>query len=320
MNPDLLGNDNAYWRFKNEIYILSRLKHPHIPELYEYDMGFQRPYLVMEYVEGPTYDHLIASGEMLKSDMATRLQSLSSLARTIAEMHEAGVIHRDIKPGNIKGIQRPYLLDFSVALHGDNSRDTRQDIGTAIYMPPDGPADALSDIYSFAIVAYEMLFGKHPIFAAVHLDKSVMEIRQMAGERHAKGQWSLPSRIPPDDLPADLWGADLAMLDSVFAKAFSKRELRYRSPVRFVNHLKQAILTTRNQPFIRGDAPPIPTTMPLENSQPMKPLTPVKTNHGLEKHRIRLPVQERWTTISLLAVFVFWFIVVLLLVFLSRPV
>jgi serine/threonine protein kinase len=226
----------------------------------------------MEYISSPPYDRLIATGEMFHVKMEKRLELLRTVASTISAAHKRGIIHRDIKPGNINGVETPYLLDFSIALETRYAVHSRPDVGTGIYMPPpDGPPDALSDNYSFALVAYEVLFGQHAIFTPQDTTGTVMEIRALAGERLEKREWRLPSRIPLEELPGDLRGADLFLLDSIFEKALGPRKERHTDLTRFVDDLIGAILIEANQHY-------------LETHDPLPPA-----------FRERIPTEAEWT-------------------------
>jgi eukaryotic-like serine/threonine-protein kinase len=146
-------------RFEREARAISSLNHPHICTLY--DVGPN--YLVMELVEGET----IAA--RLKRELFPRAAALlyaSQILAALKEAHEKGVIHRDLKPGNImiakSGIK---VLDFGLAKSGHDETVTASGmvVGTPAYMAPEqragGPVDARSDIYSFGCVLYEMLTG-----------------------------------------------------------------------------------------------------------------------------------------------------------------
>ena len=168
MNQQLV-NSEAAAQYRDhldlEIRALGRLSHPHIPALYDHDLTFERPYLVMQYIEGQPYDRLIAGGEIFGLDLQKRLTVLDSIAGAVGAAHAAGIIHRDIKPAHISGIDEPFLLDFSVALERDQTAQARPNVGTVLYMPPpQEPPDELSDHYSFALTAYEMIFGRHALF------------------------------------------------------------------------------------------------------------------------------------------------------------
>ncbi len=144
-------------RFEHEARVISSLNHPNICTLY--DVGPN--YLVMELVEGETIAARLKQGR-LSIEMALRYGVQTAAA--LAEAHGKGVIHRDLKPGNIMiakaGVK---LLDFGLAKSGQDETITVSGtvMGTPAYMAPEQregkPADARSDIYSFGCILYEML-------------------------------------------------------------------------------------------------------------------------------------------------------------------
>ena len=146
-------------RFEREAHAISSLNHPHICTLY--DVGPN--YLVMELVEGETI-----AARLKKNPLAikTALTYATQIAAALAEAHSKGIIHCDLKPGNImiarSGIK---VLDFGLAKSGSDEKVTASQLvmGTPAYMAPEQregkPADARTDIYSFGCVLYEMLTG-----------------------------------------------------------------------------------------------------------------------------------------------------------------
>ena len=146
-------------RFEREARAISSLNHPHICTLY--DVGPN--YLVMELVEGETIAARLKRGPLA---MKTALLYASQIVAALAEAHGKGVIHRDLKPGNImiakSGVK---VLDFGLAKSEQDESVTisRMVMGTPAYMAPeqrDGkPAGARTDIYSFGCVLHEMLTG-----------------------------------------------------------------------------------------------------------------------------------------------------------------
>jgi serine/threonine protein kinase len=272
MNEQLVNSESAdHYRqqLETEMKALRAVRHPHIPSLYDHDLEFERPYLVMQYIGGQPYDRLIAGGEVFAIEIEKRLQVLAAVAGAIRASHTAGIIHRDIKPAHISGVSEPFLLDFSVALERTNIAQARQHVGTALYMPPPHePPDELRDHYSFALSAYEMLFGRHAIFTSEDTLTSADEMRQLAADRLQARTWRLPSRIQRPELPGDLYGADLDQLEGIFERALGRREGRYADLDAFVRDLKNAILIPTNQPYLDNPlrlaylpnfaAPPIP--------------------------------------------------------------
>lgn len=284
---------------QNEINALSRLHFFHIPTLYDYDLQFKRPYLVMQYIRGDSYEKLIATGEMLKIRLEKRLAALKIVADTISAVHEMGIIHRDIKPASISGIEKPHLLDFSIALDINHATDARPDVGTGIYMPPAGESPGTaSDNYGFAVVTYEVLFGCHPIFTAENTAETIQENRQLTKERLYLREWRLPSRIAPEELPGDLRGVDLDALDEVFERALATS---YAYLPDFVADLKDTILVPGNRPYLENPVPffavqPIPAEehytdeeVDRENRDTDIGLTS-SLSHAVSRHRVTLAV------------------------------
>src|SRR5499427_4038105 len=147
-------------RFEREARAISALNHPNICTLH--DIGPN--YLVMELVEGETLAAKLKNGPL---PVRTALLYACQIAAALVEAHGKGIIHRDLKPGNIMiGKSGVKVLDFGLARmdHQDETITTSpMIIGTPAYMAPEQrngkPADALSDMYSFGCVLYEMFTG-----------------------------------------------------------------------------------------------------------------------------------------------------------------
>jgi serine/threonine protein kinase len=285
MNTNLMESDAAAKhrvRMEREVNALRTLHHPNIPTLYDANPDFVPPYLVMTYVEGETYDKLLNSGAMIQLPLTQRLANISALADALDACHGAGIIHRDVKPSNMIGLEHPYLIDFGLAIREMNLNETMRQVGTLLYMTPDDfTADASGDAYSFAVVVYELLFGGHPIFRAEDNALGASRyLRTLAGERIAKGEWHVPSRIPLDEIPYDLRQSDLTKLDRVFNKAFSESETRYEHMVKFVADLKEAISlpqsTVINQP-VRSATENMPTQLETPTRELHIPAEVLKT-------------------------------------------
>ncbi|KQW43413.1 MULTISPECIES: serine/threonine-protein kinase [unclassified Roseateles] len=171
--PRMAWDGSLAERLKRERDILASLTHPHIARLYDAgtdDHG--RPYLAMEYVQGrPIDEHCEAEG----ASVAQRLRLLLQVCSAVAHAHAQLVIHRDLKPGNIlvtaQGQVR--LLDFGIAklMEGDRTEETAltRMAGRALsldYASPEqirgDPIGTASDVYSLAVVAYELLAGQPP--------------------------------------------------------------------------------------------------------------------------------------------------------------
>jgi tetratricopeptide (TPR) repeat protein/predicted Ser/Thr protein kinase len=166
------------YRFKQEAETLARLQHPGVAQIYqigtyETPQG-DLPYIAMEYVEGERLDHW---NQKRSPSLKERLELAALITEAVEHAHLKGVIHRDLKPGNIlvTAEARPKIVDFGVArLNDDDTRTTtlRTDLGslmgTLTYMSPEqasGDPDAVdrrSDVYSLGVVFYELVTGKLP--------------------------------------------------------------------------------------------------------------------------------------------------------------
>ncbi|MHC4121836.1 MAG: serine/threonine-protein kinase, partial [Planctomycetota bacterium] len=169
MPVELVGDSTARMRFKREAKLLASLNHPNIAVIYEIIEEERLGYLVLEYVPGDTLAQRVAHKPLkLKEALSISQQ----VAEAISAAHEKSVVHRDLKPGNIKITPegRVKVLDFGLAkatvTEGSSEvTDTQPGhiIGTPAYMSPEQargqPIDKRSDIWSFGCVLYEMLTG-----------------------------------------------------------------------------------------------------------------------------------------------------------------
>jgi len=155
-------------RFKREVLLARRVTHPGVCRLFDIHEEEGRLFISMEYVEGPTLHQLIQRPGRLGLERAVRL--VRQVCEAMAEAHAHGVIHRDLKPGNI--IVRPgegvCILDFGLSKAMDLASITRAGtrIGTVAYMAPEvlwgQPATPRSDIYSVGAMLYEATTGRLP--------------------------------------------------------------------------------------------------------------------------------------------------------------
>ncbi len=171
-----LGDPRFVRRFHREAEVLARLDHPNIVRVYDHGQLDGVHYIAMEYLDGEGLDRLIEE-RRLNFKQAARI--LARVAGALRHIHAQGIVHRDIKPGNImvlKGALRPEgvdprgvrLMDFGIAAGKVLTRltITGARIGTPVYMSPEQAKgqklDHRSDIYSLGIVLYEALTGQPP--------------------------------------------------------------------------------------------------------------------------------------------------------------
>lgn len=159
-------------RFLREARTAGGLTHPGIVSMFDVGEHNGLPYLVMEFVSGPTLTEFVRSRERLGVDRLCELAS--QIAQALAHAHARGVVHRDIKPANIlmttgegHGIERPKITDFGVArLAEQHTTVTGQMVGTPAFMPPEqftgATVDGRSDIFSLGVVLYWLATGEQP--------------------------------------------------------------------------------------------------------------------------------------------------------------
>ena len=167
-----LAEDEAFvMRFRREALAAARLQHPNIVQVFDsgYDEPSGRHFIVMEYVNGPSCADMLRDRQMLEIEETVNI--VRDACHGLDYAHRAGVIHRDVKPGNLlvstdSGALK--LADFGIAKAAEQSRITQVGsvLGTAAYLSPEQArgeeSDAPSDIYSLGVCAYQFLTGRLP--------------------------------------------------------------------------------------------------------------------------------------------------------------
>ena len=169
----VLNEGTSRGRFRREVRAVVRLDHPHILPVFDYDLKDSPAYLVMPFIEGGTLRDLLKARRLSLREV---VEMFGQIARALDYAHEEGILHRDIKPGNILiaedgapkladfGIAKEYKIDETVT-HWVSRTSTGLISGTPPYMAPEhaqGKGSKHSDIYSLGIVLYEMMVGDVP--------------------------------------------------------------------------------------------------------------------------------------------------------------
>ncbi|MGH2953762.1 MAG: serine/threonine-protein kinase [Solirubrobacterales bacterium] len=157
LSDTLAGDEEYLTRFRREARVAARLTHPNLVAIYDYE-ATERPYLVMEYIEGGNLGERIEAGDVPDPQRLAR-----ELLSALRHIHAAGVLHRDVKPPNvlIGADGRARLTDFGIAQPRDATSltQTGQVVGTERYLAPEimagEPASELSDLYSLGVVLDE---------------------------------------------------------------------------------------------------------------------------------------------------------------------
>jgi eukaryotic-like serine/threonine-protein kinase len=170
--PALADGDPAHIaRFEREARAAAALHHPAVVKVYDTGLDRGTHFIVMEYVTGRSLDRMLAAGSPLEPEEATRIAG--QVAGGLAAAHDAGILHRDVKPANVmltdEGTAK--VLDFGIARIRRDPTVTQPAfaIGTAAYMSPERVlgqvGDERSDIYSLGCLLYAMLAGRPPFVA-----------------------------------------------------------------------------------------------------------------------------------------------------------
>ena len=157
-------------RFMREAQAAGKLSHPNIVTIYDVGREKDMTYIVMQYIEGPSLQRIIASGE--KNTTQQVVQLMTQVCSALEYAHKFGIVHRDIKPGNvlIDNEGKPYICDFGVArIETSTLTQSGTAVGTPSYMSPEQvrgkKVDKRSDIFSMGCILYEFLTGKRPFEA-----------------------------------------------------------------------------------------------------------------------------------------------------------
>lgn len=261
MRSDLTNDEIFLSRFRREAHSVAQLNNPNIVSIYDSgeevltdEAGNQErvPYLVMEYVKGQTLRAIIkANGALSQQDSE---QVMIGVLNALEYSHHMGIIHRDIKPGNIMISEQGMVkvMDFGIARALDDSAATMTQsqgvVGTAQYLSPEQArgenVDLRSDLYSAGCALYEMLTGRPPFSGDSAVAIAYQHVSEVA--------------VPPSSIVPGL----PKMWDSICAKAMAKdRQNRYATATEFKND----IMT-----FMNGGTPVAAAFNPLTDLANMK--------------------------------------------------
>jgi serine/threonine-protein kinase len=167
--PELSTDRNFVERFRREAQAAANLSHPNIVSIYDWGEEEGTYFIVMEYIEGRTLGQIIRGDGPLLADRAAEIGA--DVAAALAFAHRSGVVHRDVKPGNvlISPTGQVKVTDFGIARAANSDQDLTQTgavMGTATYFSPEqaqgNRVDGRSDVYSLGVVLYEMTVGRPP--------------------------------------------------------------------------------------------------------------------------------------------------------------
>jgi len=263
-------------RFKREALAAARLSGNHnIVTIFDVEEHEGRPIIVMEYLAGGSLEKRIAGKKPFETSRV--LDWLDEAAAALDSAHEAGIVHRDVKPGNLLLDDRDHVkvADFGIASAAgmDSFTKTGTILGTAGYLSPEQArgerATAASDRYGLAVVAWELLTGRRPFQSETPTVEALAHVNAPVPSVHA-ANWALPESF-----------------DSVFRRALAKDPAdRYAQASDFVADLRAALYddagsTQVNDP---GWAEPVP-----------------RRPTGAPTHVVARPSPRRWLIPALIA-------------------
>ncbi|MFN2594770.1 MAG: protein kinase [Actinomycetota bacterium] len=253
LKEDLSADPRFVERFRREARAAAALTHPNIAAVYDYGVDGDHHFIAMEFVEGRDLARLLREEGALEPERAAHIGA--QIAFALSHAHKAGVVHRDVKPGNVivSAGDRVKVTDFGIARAVGDSTLTATGtlMGTAQYISPEQaigqPAGPASDIYAAGIVVCEILTGAPPFSG----DSPVA-----IAMRHASGELPVPSSEDPR-IPA--------AFDMVIARATAKDPgQRYADAEEFGNALSAAATPASTVEIPRGDpADPLQTVWPI---------------------------------------------------------
>ncbi|MBT3321734.1 MAG: protein kinase [Anaerolineae bacterium] len=180
LHPAFLEDPNFLARFQREARLVAKLEHTNIVPVYDFAEHDEQPYLVMKYIEGDTLKAHLNKGR-LETDEIWKV--VEAVGAGLGYAHQQGILHRDIKPSNVIMAKdgKAYLADFGlarIAQSGESTLSSDMIMGTPQYISPEQAKgeknlDNGTDIYSFAVMLYEMVVGQVPFssdtpFSIIH--------------------------------------------------------------------------------------------------------------------------------------------------------
>lgn len=195
LRPGLLSDPGQAERFREEALLAAQVNHPNVASVIDCsEPGDAVPFIAMELVSGKTLYQLLEKESPL--ELGRALDLFCQLLSGLEEIHEAGVVHADLKSPNIiishtrTGVERPKLVDFGIAVSRERGRSRRDEgilCGTPEYLAPEvivgECASVASDVYGAGIILFELLTGQPPFLGAdlgetlqKHLDKPIPKL------------------------------------------------------------------------------------------------------------------------------------------------
>jgi serine/threonine protein kinase len=242
--PALLDEPGFAERFRGEARTMATINHPGVVDVYDYGSDQQLAFLVMEYVEGDALSRTLSRVGRLTP--ARTMALVAQAADALQAAHANGIVHRDVKPGNL--LVRPngtlVLTDFGIARSALVGQLTVAGsvLGTASYISPEqasgAVATAASDVYALGVVAYQCLSGHRPFDGSTPIEIAMKHVRDT-----------------PRPLPADIPPAVRAIVDRALAKDPGARWPTASAMAAVARQAASSLTTQVHQPAVNGSVP-----------------------------------------------------------------
>ncbi|MGM1018883.1 MAG: Stk1 family PASTA domain-containing Ser/Thr kinase [Actinomycetota bacterium] len=299
LDPDLAKDTAFRTRFRLEAQSASRMSHPTIVRVYDAgeepggDSSAPVPYIIMELVHGTLLKQIISDGPVPVEDA---VRYVDGILEALDYSHRAGVVHRDIKPGNVMVTPTGTVkvMDFGIARAVSDSSstvaETTQIIGTAAYFSPEQakgePVDARADLYSAGVVLYELLTGRQPFRG----ESPVAVAYQHVSE----------TPVPPTEVNENSPGA----LDPIVLRALAKDPYqRFPDAAHFREALTSAVAgkaPTKKQ--LGALSSQLYGSSPRQAQETARSLRQLSTDTTMTRTQSGPPVAWIWAGVALLAV------------------
>jgi serine/threonine protein kinase len=199
LNTELADDPTLFRRFRREANALRKLAHPHIVPFYGLFQTPEFAFLLEAFIDGPTLKDLLRQRHGQPLPLSEVLTFLKAISSALGYAHANGVVHCDVKPGNVMIDQggSVYLTDFGIARHAESSTTTLASAGTPAYMAPEqirgDPVSPATDVYSLGILLFEMLTGQRPFRGT---EAGTESVGPTTGERIRYAHLHLPAPDP----------------------------------------------------------------------------------------------------------------------------
>lgn len=261
IHSHLVGGEGFIERFQREAQLVAALRHPNIVQVYDLDTDGGVYYMVMEFIDGSTLasqlDQMRAQNRLFSLEQTIDL--LLPLCNALDYAHSQGMIHRDVKPGNVMFTSKgqPVLTDFGLAkiVGGAMSMASGMVVGTPMYMSPEQAygesGDARSDIYSLGVMLFELATGRAPFQGNTPLSIVFKQVNEPL---------PLPTKINPRVTDP---------IEQIIVKATAKKpEDRYQSCAELATALRSIHTSTETPTEVVSRSitpPPAPQPAPVQN-------------------------------------------------------